>query len=95
MYEAGESLMGGFFFTLILADGRRLPCETGNAVDFVELPSAVSREDIVDLMPHEGRIRHTGEWETGPNILPPAYGAEYHWCLYRTPQSQTHTDASL
>jgi hypothetical protein len=33
MYEAGESAMGGCIFTLVLEDGRRPPCSTGNAVD--------------------------------------------------------------
>jgi hypothetical protein len=83
MYEAGESAMGGCFFTLFLSDARRRPCETGNAVDFVDLPSGVSPEMIIDLLPHEGRNRDTGSWGTGPNIMPAAHGADYSWCLYR------------
>ena len=72
MYDAGESGMGGCSFTLVLADGRRLACDTGNAVDFVDLPAGVATSHVVDLEPH-GRA---GE---------PTAGAAYAWCLYELP----------
>jgi hypothetical protein len=74
MYEAGESAMGGCIFTLVLEDGRRLPCSTGNAVDFLELPADVTPDMMVDLVPHEGR-------EARQHIR----GADFFWCLYRPP----------
>jgi hypothetical protein len=74
MYEAGESAMGGCFFTLVLDDGRRVPCATGNAVDFLELPADVTPGMMVDLLPHEGR-----------EAREPVRGADYFWCLYRPP----------
>lgn len=74
MYAAGESTMGGCFFTLVLSDGRRLRCETRNAVDFVALPPNIQPDMIVDLLPHKGRYasRHIS-------------GADFYWCLYRPP----------
>jgi hypothetical protein len=74
MYEAGESAMGGCIFTLVLEDGRRLPCSTGNAVDLLELPADVTPDMMVDLVPHEGR-------EARQHIR----GADFFWCLYRPP----------
>ena len=74
MYEAGESAMGGCIFTLVLADGRRVACTTGNAVDFLELPSDVTPAMMVDLLPHEGR-----------DAREPIQGADFFWCLYRPP----------
>jgi hypothetical protein len=72
MYEAGESAMGACFFTLVLNDGRRVPCVTGNAVDFLELPAGVTPAMMVDLLPHERR-----------EASDPIRGADYIWCLYR------------
>jgi hypothetical protein len=72
MYEAGESAMGGCLFGLILRDGTKLLCETGNAVDFINWPPGIGPADIVDLIPHEGRLaRHR------------IHSPEYAWCLYR------------
>jgi hypothetical protein len=72
MYQAGESAMGGCIFTLVLEDGRRVACMTGNAVDFLELPSDVTPAMMVDLLPHEGR-----------EASEPIWGADFFWCLYR------------
>jgi len=71
MYRAGESAMGGCFFKLVLADGRTLAFETGNAVDFLDWPSGVEPKDFVDLVPHAGRLEqeHISE-------------APYAWCLF-------------
>jgi hypothetical protein len=55
LYEAGESAMGGCFFRLVLRDGRRLSCETGGAVDFLDWPSGVTPNDVVEVIPHAGR----------------------------------------
>ena len=78
MYAAGESAMGGCFFVLLLRDGRRLPCATGNVVDFVKFPAGVDPTDIVDLIPHD-----RGQ----PGDLPPSEawsGRQYSWCLSRS-----------
>jgi hypothetical protein len=81
MYEAGESAMGGCFFVLVSADGRRFPCVTGNVVDVVDLPADVRPLDLVDLVPHDrGR----------PADIRPAsreqwIGPSFAWCLYRLP----------
>jgi hypothetical protein len=67
-----REMQRGCRFTLVLADGRRLGCETGNAIDFVDLPPGVSTSHVVDLHPH---VR-AGE---------PTTGAAYAWCLYELP----------
>ena len=78
VYDAGESHMGCHVFTVILSDGRRLPCATGNAVDFPSLPEGVTSADVVDVVPHEGGI--------GDGSGPPAQlGPDCHWCLYNAP----------
>jgi hypothetical protein len=56
MYAAGESAMGGSRFALILEDGRRFFCGTGAIVDFVDLPPDVTVDQVVELIPHEGRL---------------------------------------
>lgn len=81
MYRAGESAMGGCIFTLLFKDGRKLAYVTGNAVDFVKLPQAVTSEMIIDLYPHEGR--DSVEIKT---MDPQARVAEYYWCLYLKPE---------
>ncbi len=79
LYEAGESGMGYTAFTVVLRDGRRLPYVTGNAVDFPWLPAGVTSEDIVDVLPHEGR----DAFKDRP-IRPEDGTAPYAWCLYRS-----------
>ena len=78
LYAAGESGMGYVVFTLLLRDGRRVPCLTGNAVDFPTLPEGVTPDDVVDVLPHEGR----GREEQG--TMHP-----YAWCLYRVGDART------
>lgn len=68
MYDGGESAMGGCFFVLVLADGTRIPCAGGNAIDFA--PAGVDPASIVDLIPHAGRDEQP--WRT----------PGYSWCLY-------------
>lgn len=74
-YRQGESGMGYCIFMLVLSDGRRAPCVTGNAVDFPQLPDGVSMHDVVDLLPGEGREEVEGSAGRSP---------EYHWSFYRT-----------
>jgi hypothetical protein len=76
IYAAGESGMGYCIFTLVTADGRRIACMTGNAVDWVDLPSGVSPRDVVDVSPQEGRDEVNAGFGVG--------GSRYAWCLYRT-----------
>jgi hypothetical protein len=79
LYEAGESGMGYTVFTVVLRDGRRLPYVTGNAVDFPTLPPGVTSDDIVDVLPHEGRNALKS-----PGPAPEETDAAYAWCLYRS-----------
>jgi hypothetical protein len=78
MYAAGESGMGYCIFTLVLADGRRLPYAVGNAVDFPNLPAGVTMDMVVDLLPHEGR-----EAFAQRGARPTKTGAPYEWCVFR------------
>ena len=75
MYKAGESGMGYCAFTIVLKDGREINCVTGNAVDFLELPSDVNTDMIIDLIPHS----------RSANYLK---GANYYWCIYSKPQQK-------
>jgi hypothetical protein len=75
MYDAGETGMGYCLFTVVLDDGTRLACGTGNAVDFVGLPEdAYGR--VVDLVPHE---RDGDEVAVQPDL------GLHAWCLYSMP----------
>jgi hypothetical protein len=77
LYAAGESGMGYVVFTVVLADGRRLPFVTGNRVDFPALPEGVGSADVVDAIPHEG--------DPGFKYRPPRpdeSSADYYWCLF-------------
>jgi len=83
MYEAGESGMGYCRFVLTLRDGRQLHYVMGDAVDFVELPSGVTPDDVLDLRPHEGAAV---QWQapTSDHADASEWGeAGYAWCLYR------------
>lgn len=77
LYEVGESGMGYFVFTVVLRDGRRLPFVTGNVADFPALPSGVTTDDIVDVLPEIGR----GQFRDRA-ALPEESTANYFWCLY-------------
>jgi hypothetical protein len=78
LYELGESGVGYFVFTVVLQDGRHLPFVTGNAIDFPALPSGVTTNDIVDVLPEIGRDQFR---DRAP--LPEESSANYSWCLYR------------
>ena len=71
IYKSGESGMGFNIFTLIFADGQRQAYSFGNAVDFVIYPRGKGPNDVVAVLPHEGRNE--------PEIIGPPH---YHWCLY-------------
>jgi hypothetical protein len=71
LYEAGETGMGGYTFTIAFRDGSRAVCSTGSAVDFVRYPTGQSAASVVDVIPHLGR------GERGGYI-----GPDYVWCLY-------------
>jgi len=73
MYAAGESGMGYCTFVLGLRDGRQLSFVSGNTVDFLDLPSEVTPDMIVEILPHAG-TRKLGDYR---------HGAPYYWCLYR------------
>lgn len=76
IYDAHESGMGYFIFTLVMKDGRRLPFLTGNAVDFPNWPAGVSPADVVGVEPHAGRE------ELACADSATARVAESHWCLF-------------
>jgi hypothetical protein len=73
IYEAGESGMGYYVFTLVFDDGREVPCGTGNAVDFVALPEGLDPKDVVDVRTHT---------PYGLAVSDYAPTANYAWCLY-------------
>lgn len=70
IYQAGESGMGYCIFTLEFNDGSRVPFGAGNAVDFPDLPSGKSPQDVVAVHPHQGR----GEWTRK--------ALDYQWALF-------------
>jgi hypothetical protein len=67
-----ESAMGGTFFTVTLADGRRFAVGTGNQVDIVRLPDGVTPDMIIEDVPHD-------QGEGLPTLETP----DLVWCLYR------------
>ena len=72
LYEAGESAMGGTWFTVTLDDGRRYGLSTGNMIDILVLPEGVVPSMVVDVTPHD-------EGEGLPRLDFPSDSA---WCLY-------------
>lgn len=72
LYELPESGMGYRVFTLALRNGRRLPCVTGNAVDYVAFPPDVRATDVIDV-----RSGANGAVDSGR-----LRQASYAWCLY-------------
>jgi hypothetical protein len=71
LYKAGESGMGYTIFTIIFKNGQRYSTYTGNAIDFIDLPNGLIIEDIIDVIPHEGRKNN------------PQPGPKYYWCLFK------------
>lgn len=70
LYRSGESGMGYTIFTVVFADGSRQAFGTGNAVDFIRYPEGKGQNDVIDVLPHEGRSAE------------PMCGPEYYWCLF-------------
>jgi hypothetical protein len=70
LYKSGESGMGYTIFTVMFADGSRQAYGTGNAVDFIDYPKGKNQDDVVDVLPHEGRDAK------------PLSGPKYYWCLF-------------
>lgn len=70
IYDHGESGMGYTIFTVVFSDGERQACGTGNAVDFIRYPNGKGPNDVVAVLPHEGR-----------NAQPVA-APDWYWCLY-------------
>jgi hypothetical protein len=75
LYENGESGMGYCIFTIVFANGERQACVSGNAIDFVRYPDGKSAEDVVDVLPHEGR-------RDDSLVKSP----QWYWCLYSEEQ---------
>jgi hypothetical protein len=71
IYDAGESGMGFFIFTVVFADSQKVAYQSGNAVDFIPYPTGKGPQDVIDVIPHEGRndpsLRNALKW---------------YWCLY-------------
>lgn len=70
IYKHGESGMGYTIFTVVFSDGERQACGTGNAVDFIRYPDGKGPEDVVAVLPHEGRNAQ------------PVGAPDWYWCLY-------------
>lgn len=70
LYKSGESGMGYTIFTVLFADESRQAYGCGNAVDFIRYPAGQGPDDVVDVLPHEGR-----------NASPISCPA-YYWCLF-------------
>jgi hypothetical protein len=78
IYAEGERGMGYRIFELVLEGGRTLSCQTGNAVDFVDIPDSISPLDIVDVRPRQGTGR----------IHRDAGGMPFSWAIYRDESTQ-------
>jgi hypothetical protein len=70
IYQAGESRMGSYHFTLIFSDGSEQEYMTGDAVDFVPFPAGKTNADIVKVIPGFG---------VGEDVK---QGLKYYWCLF-------------
>jgi hypothetical protein len=71
IYRNGESGMGYVVFTVLFADGEKQACVSGNAVDFIRYPAGKGPQDVVGVIPHEGR--RDDSLVNGPG---------WYWCLY-------------
>lgn len=70
IYRRCESGMGYTIFTVLFSDGERQACVTGNAVDFIRYPDGRGPQDVIAVLPHEGRNAD------------PVKGPNWYWCLY-------------
>lgn len=74
LYAHGESGMGYTIFTVEFRDGSRRAYVNGNAIDFIDYPPGKSAQDVVRVIPHEGR--------TSPDLRK---APDYVWCLFSRP----------
>jgi hypothetical protein len=79
LYDAGETGMGWHAFTLLLRDGTKLACTTGNLLDFLDLPPGVHPEDVRDAAAADGMF--VGSTERVGNA---------HWdiCVYEDERAE-------
>jgi len=75
IYNAGETAMGGRFFTLVFADGTEQPYECGNLVDFLPLPTRKKMADIVELKLHTVTY--------GKNVMHQLDSEKYYFSLWK------------
>jgi hypothetical protein len=71
IYRAGESGMGYCLYKLVLDNGETIDVCTGNAVDFVPLPTGLTTKNIKDVLPHQASRK---DFVNAP---------EYYWCLFK------------
>jgi hypothetical protein len=71
IYDAGESGMGYFVFSLRFAGGLIQPYVTGGALDFLAYPAGFGPNDVTEAKPQ-------------PTLRPSDYLSDlpYCWCLY-------------
>jgi hypothetical protein len=72
LYDVGETGMGYYVFTLVFDDGREVPCLTGGAVDFIDLPDELDPARVVDVRVGVPTIE----------LSKYANAADYLWCFY-------------
>jgi hypothetical protein len=70
LYGTGESGMGYTVFTAVFRDGTSRAYIAGNAIDFIDVPSGLTAEDIIEVRPHIGRERAIED------------RAPYFWCIH-------------
>jgi hypothetical protein len=70
IYKAGESNMGGTFFTVVFKDEVAQTFVSGGAVDFIDYPKGKGPMDVADVLPHEGPLQNRKD------------APDYYWCLF-------------
>ena len=73
LYAAGESGMGYQIFTMKLRDGTSHVFVTGGVVDFPDYPDGYGCEDVLDVVPHEGREETQKAYRQA---------RDFQWCFY-------------
>lgn len=80
LYQSGETGSGYVAFTIILQDGRHVPCITGHAVDFPAWPSGITPNMVSGVLPE------TAQQPPSPPFARDAIRtADFLWCPYRLP----------
>jgi hypothetical protein len=70
LYASAESGMGYHVFIVQFRNGSARAYLLGNLIDFIDYPEGQGPDDVVNVLPHQGRESN------------PASGPEYVWCLY-------------